>query len=66
MLADKHRRRGGDDDLVAGERGERGGAKCDFGLAIADIADDQPVHRLAASEIGAHRRNRAAPDRRSR
>ena len=37
---------------VAGHRGDEGGAERDLGLAEADVAADQPVHRLARPEIG--------------
>ena len=59
MLAYQHRRRRGDDDLLARQRRDRGGAERDLGLAIADIADDEPVHRLARRQIGPRRGDRA-------
>ena len=55
MLADEHRRRRRDRDLASGKCRQRGGAKRDFGLAVADIADDQPVNRRRAREVGADR-----------
>ena len=36
----------------AGHGGDEGGAQRDLGLAEADVAADQPVHRLAGAEIG--------------
>ena len=58
MLADQHRRRRGDGDLPPGENRECGGAQRDLGLAVADVADHEPVGRLAAGKVGAHRRDR--------
>ncbi len=39
---------------MPGEHGKQAGAKRHFRLAEADIAADQPVHRLAAGEIVEH------------
>ena len=38
-------------DLATGHRHDEGGAQRDLGLAEADIAANQPVHRLAGLEI---------------
>ena len=59
VLADKHGGRRGDHGLPSAQRDERGSAQRHFGLAVADIADHQPVHRLARGQIIAHRGNRA-------
>ncbi len=40
------------------ERGDEGGAERDLGLAEADVAADQPVHRPAGAEIFQHRVDR--------
>ena len=45
------RRRHHHRDLLAGHRGDEGGAQRHFGLAEADIAADQPIHRTAGGEI---------------
>ena len=37
---------------VAGHRRDKGGAQRDLGLAEADIAADQPVHRPARGQVG--------------
>ena len=55
MLARQHRGRRGHDHLISRQRGDRRGAQGHFGLAVADIADDEPLHRLAGSQIVAHR-----------
>ena len=52
MLAREERRRADDRDLHAGHGGDEGGTQRDLRLAEADVADDQPVHRLAGGEIG--------------
>ena len=44
---------------MPGHRRDEGGAQRDLGLAEADIADDQPVHRLARGEIVEHVVDRA-------
>jgi hypothetical protein len=54
MLAGEQRGRHHDGDLRAGHGGDEGGAQRDLGLAEADIAADQPVHRLAGGEILQH------------
>ena len=51
MLARQQRRRHDDGDLLAVEGREEGRAQRHFGLAEADVAADQPVHRPAGSEI---------------
>ena len=45
------RRRHHDRDLLAVHRRDEGGAQRDLGLAEADVAADQPVHRPALAEI---------------
>ena len=52
MLARQQRGRHDDRDLLAVHRGDKGGAQRHFGLAEADIAADQPVHRPARGQIG--------------
>src|SRR5262249_39962861 len=54
MLARQERGGHHDGDLLAVHRRDEGGAQRDFGLAEADIAADEPVHRPAGSEIGQH------------
>ena len=54
MLARQQRGRHHDGDLRAGHRGDEGGAQRDLGLAEADIAADQPVHRPAGGEVLQH------------
>ena len=51
MLAREQRRRHHDGDLQSFHRGDESGAQRDLGLAEADIAADQPVHRLAGPEV---------------
>ena len=52
VLARQQGRRHDDRDLAAGHRRDKGGAQRHLGLAEADIAADQPVHRLARGHIG--------------
>jgi hypothetical protein len=40
--------------LAAAGSGDEGGAQGDLGLAEADIAADQSVHRLAGSHVADH------------
>ena len=54
VLARQQRGRHHDGDLLAVHRGDEGGAQRDFGLAEADVAADQPVHRPAGIEIVEH------------
>ena len=42
-------------DLLAAEHGDEGGAQRDLGLAEADVAADQPVHRLGRDHVLDHR-----------
>ena len=49
------RRRHHDGDLLARHGGDEGGAQRDLGLAEADVAAHQPVHRPAGREIVEHR-----------
>ena len=54
MLAGEQGGRRDQRDLQPGHRGDEGGAQRDLGLAEADVAADQPVHRLARAEIVDH------------
>ena len=54
VLARQQRRRHHDGDLLAVHGGDEGGAQRHFGLAEADVAADQPVHRPAGIEIVEH------------
>ena len=54
MLARQQRRRCDDRDLHARHRGDERGAHRHLRLAEADIAADQPVHRLARGEVLEH------------
>ncbi len=58
MLAREQRRRHDDRDLLAVDRGGEGGAQRDLGLAEADIAADEPIHRPARGHIVEHRLDR--------
>ena len=51
VLPRQKRRRHHDGDLLAFERNRKRRAQCHLGLAEADVAADQPVHRPAAFEI---------------
>ena len=51
MLPGQQGRRHDHRDLRAGHRGDKGGGQRHLGLADADIAADQPVHRLARGHI---------------
>ena len=54
VLLREHGRRHEDRDLLAVvDRLERG-ADGDLGLAVADVAADEPVHRLRLREVGLH------------
>ena len=51
----REQRGGGDDcDLLSGHCRNKGGAQRDLGLAEADIAADEAVHRPAAFEVAQH------------
>ncbi len=52
VLASEQRRRSNNRDLMPAHRGYECGAQRDLGLAEADIAADQTVHRLALGKIG--------------
>ncbi len=54
VLAREQRGRHHDRDLLAVHRGDEGGAQRHLGLAEADVAADQPVHRPAGGEIVEH------------
>ena len=55
VLAREQRRRHHDRDLQAGHRRDERRTQRHLGLAEADVAAHQPVHRLAAGEIFQHR-----------
>ena len=54
VLARQQRRRHHHRHLLAGQRGDEGGAQRHLGLAEADVAADQPVHRLAGGQVLQH------------
>jgi hypothetical protein len=51
MLFAEQGRRAEHGDLLAAGHGAEGGAQRDFGLAEADIAADQAVHRFAGAHV---------------
>ena len=51
MLLREDRRGHDDRDLLAVLDGLESGAQGDLGLAVPDIADDEPVHRPAALHV---------------
>ena len=59
MLAREQCRRTHDRDLQPRHRRDERAAQRDLGFAEADIADDQPVHRLARRQILQHFADRA-------
>ena len=65
VLARQQRRRHHDRHLEAFHRRDEGGAQRHLGLAEADIAADQPVHRPAERQIVEHRVDGASAGRRS-
>ena len=54
MLAGEQRRRHDDCHLLAVHGSNEGRAQCHFRLAEADVAADQPVHRLALLQVVQH------------
>ena len=54
VLLGEQRRRRQDRDLLAAGDGDEGGAQRDLGLAEADVAADQPVHRLRRDHVLDH------------
>ena len=54
MLARQQRRRHDHRDLLAAHRRDEGGAQRHLGLAEADVAADQPVHRPAGRQVVEH------------
>ncbi len=59
MLAREQGRRRDHRDLLAVHRRDEGGAQRNLGLAEADVAADQAVHRLAFGQVGQHVLDRA-------
>ena len=59
MLARQQRRRADDRHLMPRHRRHERGAQRNLGLPEADVADDQPVHRLARRQIVEHIADRA-------
>ena len=55
VLARQQRGRHDDRDLLAGHRGHEGGAQRHLGLAEADVAADEPIHRAARRQVVQHR-----------
>ena len=55
VLAREQGRRHHDRDLLAVHGGDEGGAQRHLGLAEADVAADQPIHRPAGGEVAEHR-----------
>ena len=51
MLEAEHGGRGEDGDLFAVLHGLEGGAHGDFGLAVADVAAEEAVHRLVGFHV---------------
>ena len=60
MLLREHRRRNEHQHLLAVDRDREGGAQRDLGLAEADVAADEPVHRVRRLEVLLHRLDRRA------
>ncbi len=58
MLLGQQRGRRQHRDLLAAHHRDEGRAQRHLGLAEADVAADQPVHRLARGHVGDHRRDR--------
>ena len=54
VLLGEHRGRHQHRHLPPVHDGQERGAQRDLGLAVADVAADQPVHRLAALHVGEH------------
>ena len=65
VLAGEERRRHDDGDLLAAHRGDEGGAERDLGLAEADVAADQAVHRAGPRRDRRARRRWRCPGPRS-
>ncbi len=59
MLAREQGGRATSATCMPGHRRDEGGAQRDLGLAEADVAADQPVHRLARREVAEHVLDRA-------
>jgi hypothetical protein len=60
MLLTEHRGGNQHGDLASRHRDEVGRARCNLGLAEADVATHDPVHRPLALQIGQHLLGRAA------
>ena len=54
MLARQERGRNDDGHLLAVHGGDERGAQRHFGLAEADIAADEPIHRAARAHVVEH------------
>ena len=65
VLARQQRGRHHDRHLLAAHGRDEGGAQRHLGLAEADVAADQPVHRLAGAEVVEHARRSRSAGRRS-
>ena len=58
VLLDEHGRRREHARLLAALHAAEDRAQRDLGLAVADVAADQPIHRLAGLHVGEHRADR--------
>jgi hypothetical protein len=54
VLLGEHRRRRQHRHLLAAQHREQAGAQRDLGLAVADVAADQAIHRHAVLHVGEH------------
>ena len=54
MLLRQHGRGHEHRDLLPVHDGLERGAKCDLGLAVADVADDQAIHRTGQLHVALH------------
>ena len=54
VLPRQQSRRADDRHLASAHRHDKGRAQGHLGLAEADVAADQPVHRLAGAEVAQH------------
>ena len=65
VLLGQHRRRREDRHLLAAQHRQQRRAQRDLGLAVADVAADQPVHGPPVLHVVEHGLDRLAPDRAS-